>query len=232
MEKVSALEKVWKSGSDSLYLFFGGIQAGIAMPPFEFYQASGIINENKLFLRDFAQSWYHDGLKGVSKSVDETADYIQELVDEVNPRKLFFVGNSMGGYAAILFSTLLGRGEAIAFAPQTFISSNLRKKHNDTRWPEQIANTVHLETAKKDAFDLKQLLLNSNSKNKISVYVAKDSPLDMVHAEHIHGCPGVTIFQFASGGHTLVRELRDSNKLPQIMAGKYAKTAHDEQICI
>lgn len=63
MEKVSALEKVWKSGSDSLYLFFGGIQAGIAMPPFEFYQASGIFNENKLFLRDFAQSWYHAGLK-------------------------------------------------------------------------------------------------------------------------------------------------------------------------
>jgi len=37
----------------NLYIFFGGIAAGIVMPPFEFYSASKIIDENKIFIRDF-----------------------------------------------------------------------------------------------------------------------------------------------------------------------------------
>jgi len=47
MDSKSSVERLLVSGSRKLYFFFGGIQAGIAMPPFEFYNASGIVNETK-----------------------------------------------------------------------------------------------------------------------------------------------------------------------------------------
>ncbi|QBQ56020.1 hypothetical protein [Nitrosococcus wardiae] len=125
----------------NLYIFFGGIAAGIAIPPFEFYNSSKIINENKIFIRDFSQCWYQNGLPGISKNINSTAKYIRCQIEEIRPKKIFFVGNSMGGYAAILFAKLTGNGEAIAFAPKTFISPILRLKHKDPRWKKQILAT-------------------------------------------------------------------------------------------
>lgn len=223
METKSSVEKILNPSSKTLYLFFGGIQAGIVIPPFEFYKASEIISENKVFFRDFSQSWYHAGLKGLSVDIHTTAKYIQALIDDIKPEKLFFVGNSMGGYAALLFSTILGVGEAIAFAPQTFISADLRKRYNDVRWQLQIEETLALPTIYKDALDLKKMLLNSNSENKKSIYVARDSELDFAHAQHVRSCPGVTVFEFEKGGHSLVRGLRESGALPEIMTGEYTK---------
>ncbi len=108
------------------------------MPPFEFYKASGIIDESRMFLRDFSQSWYHAGLLNISSDIDSTAIYIESAISENKPEKIFFVGNSMGGYAAMLFSSLIGKGEVIAFAPQTFICSELRERYKDTVVSENI----------------------------------------------------------------------------------------------
>lgn len=217
----NSVERLIEPGSNALYLFFGGIQAGIGMPPFEFYKASGIINENKIFLRDFSQSWYHAGLHGISSDIDSTALYIENVIDELGPERIYFVGNSMGGYAAILFHALLGKGEAIAFVPQTFISDDLREQYGDSRWPEQISRTLSLPATKREAHDLRGLL-ERRSACKISIFIASDNPLDLVHAAHVRECAGVHVHEFDAGGHQLVKELRDEGKLAQIMLGQYA----------
>ena len=217
-----SVESLLNDDSNVLYIFFGGIRAGIAMPPFEFYKASGIINENKIFFRDFAQSWYQAGLKDISLDIDTTVTYIKSIINKIRPEKVFFIGNSMGGYAALLFSTFVDQSEAIAFAPQTFISSELRKKYNDRRWPQQISRTLSLSTRKKETLDLRNFFLNQRTNNRISIFVAKDSTLDLIHAYHVKDCPGVNMFEFDAGGHSLVRELRDKGKLPQIMLGEYS----------
>ena len=221
MEAHNSVERLIEPGSKVLYLFFGGIQAGIGMPPFEFYKASGIINENKIFLRDFSQSWYHAGLHGISSDIDSTALYIENVIDEIGPEKIYFVGNSMGGYAAMLFHVLLAKGEAIAFAPQTFISSELREKYGDDRWPEQISRTLGLPATKTEVHDLGELILKRKPACKISIFVAGDNPLDLVHATHVRECAGVHVYEFDAGGHQLVKELRNEGKLAQIMLGQY-----------
>ena len=66
----------------NLYIFFGGIAAGIAMPVFEFYNASKIIDDHKVFLRDFSQCWYQGGLPSISKDIYSTAKYLRA------PRKI------------------------------------------------------------------------------------------------------------------------------------------------
>ncbi len=206
---------------NSLYIFFGGIAAGIAMPVFEFYNASKIIDEHKIFIRDFTQCWYQNGLPSISSDVYSTAQYIRGQIEDIGPDKTYFVGNSMGGYAAILFSTLVGTGDVVAFAPQTFISPFLRILHRDSRWKKQIINTYKKSLFKRKVWNLRPVLLNLNQGRKISVFVSKADRLDYIHASHIADIHGVNIYEFDGGGHGIVKLLRDQGNLPAIMSGTY-----------
>lgn len=208
-------------GSRKLYLFFGGIAAGIAMPPFEFYNSARILDENKIFFRDFSQSWYHAGLAGITTDLPSTARYIREQIDAIGPDETFFVGNSMGGYAAILFAALTGRGQAIAFAPQTFLSPRLRVVHGDGRWKRQVLNTYLKGLRRPRAWDLRRVLMREKSEQKSTLFVSTDDRLDQIHASHLKGLPNVRIVELSGGGHEVVRTLRDQGKLPAILAGTY-----------
>ena len=109
---------------DVLFIVFGGYGGGIYMPPFEFYN---ILNRlrlpvNMLYVRDLHQMWYFNGLKGVTKSLEDTAQFLRWEIDSQSPNKVVTIGASMGGYAAILFGGLLCADLSIAFAPQTCIT--------------------------------------------------------------------------------------------------------------
>ncbi len=220
MKNKNSVERLLTPGSKKLYFFFGGLRGKITMPQFEFYNASKIVNENKIFMRDFSQSWYHDGLLNVSQDIDTTVTFLQKEIDELKPENVYFVGNSMGGYAAILFSILTKQGEAIAFAPQTFISPELRNQHADKRWAKQIAKTHKLSALKTKAYDLRQLLSDSQNQ-RVSIFVSKNHELDYLHATHLKGIPDVNVYEFENEDHGLVKVLRDEGKLPIIMSGNY-----------
>lgn len=209
------------AGSEKLYIFFGGIAAGIAMPPFEFYNSARILDYSKIFVRDLKQSWYHAGLPGISSNLYSTRDYLHSTIENVNPKRCFFVGNSMGGYAAILFHTLLGIGEAVAFAPQTFISPFMRWRYRDHRWRTQIWKTYKIGGLRNRVWDLKPLMMRNSAARKVSIFVSTDDPMDRVHAMHLKDVPGVRIFERNGGGHGVVKLLRESGELPIIMSGEY-----------
>ena len=214
----SVLEELVPS-SNRLYFIFGGIAAEIGMPPFEFYNASRILNENKIFLRDFTQSWYQNGLPGLGRDVFEIADYLAERIREVNPVDVSFVGNSMGGFAAILFSTLIGSGTAIAFAPQSFISPLGKLRHRDLRWPKQVFKTCFTTLAKRHVWDLKPFLSAMPSAAKIEIHVSRMDSLDLMHARRLRSVSRTTIHEYEVGGHALVRHLRDEGRLSGILQG-------------
>lgn len=214
----SVLEELVPS-SNRLYFIFGGIASEIGMPPFEFYNASRILTENKIFLRDFTQSWYQNGLPGYGRDVFDIAEYLAAKIRQVNPVDVFFVGNSMGGFAAILFATFIGAGTAIAFAPQTFISPFGKLRHLDLRWPKQIAKTYFTTLTKKHIWDLKTLRSANQSLAKIEIHVSTKDRLDLLHARRLRGVSGTTIHEYDVGGHALVRHLRDAGRLAGILQG-------------
>lgn len=205
-------------GASTLYIFFGGMAAGIAIPPFEFYQAARILDAHRLFLRDFTQCWYHQGLTGLTRDIPSTAAYLRRQIAELAPQRTVLVGNSMGGYAALLFATLLGEVEVIAFAPQTFLSPWLRWKHHDDRWPRQIRRTWRISCYRTHCWDLRPRLQQCVGV-KASLYVSSADRLDWLHAAHIATAPCVRVHGFAKGGHDVVKALRDDGKLAAIMAG-------------
>lgn len=109
-EMNEAIEVELSDRGKNLYVFFGSVAAGIVVPPFEFYSASRILDENKIFIRDFSQCWYQNGVSSVIEDVFALAEKIESEVEKIGPENLYFVGNSMGGMRRSFFRLWLVKG--------------------------------------------------------------------------------------------------------------------------
>lgn len=214
--------QIERSDSGELYIFFGGLASGIAMPPFEFFNASRIFDANKIFLRDARMRWYQTGLPGSTRDIPSTVRFLAREIENIAPQRTVFVGNSMGGFAAILFSALLGIGEVVAFAPQTFVSPVLRFRHCDHRWRRPIATMWLASLFKPHQWDLRPVLKRLSKTPRISIHVSPADRLDRVHAAHVEGLPSVKVHEHEDGGHGVVKVLRDRGELPAIMRGRHS----------
>lgn len=138
---------------------------------------------------------YHSGIKGISTNIETTAEFLQK---EIAPyKKVIFMGASSGGYAAILFGSLLNVHAVIAFIPQTVIRSN-HPKHDPAY--KDIAPFI-------------------NNTTHYFMYGDKSiqNPLDshhMVHCERIRDHANVYIHYYE---HINLKRLRDRGELLTII---------------
>ena len=112
--------KVNKPGSDTLIVSFAGHNKNMGgIPRFEFvrFLETHFPHTSRHFYMDPDLNLYHSGIRGLTKSVEETADYLRKEVQGFS--HVLFLGASGGGYAAILFGSLLGVQSVVAFIPQT-----------------------------------------------------------------------------------------------------------------
>ncbi len=203
---------------NSLLIAFGGISGKMGVTPFEFFNLSKSFDTNRIYVRDFAQSWYHQGLPGIADDIDGIVDFLREKITQSHADKVIMVGNSMGGYAAILFGVLLDADTVHAFSPQTFINKLNRLRYFDRRWRKQIKKTYHIKTKK--YFDLKSVLHGSQNKLKcqINIYYSDTHRLDKIHATHLTSFSNVKLNAYEKGGHRLVKHLRDTGELNKIIS--------------
>lgn len=112
-----------ESGSkDILIVSFGGIAGAFdGLQPAEFLNTLTRIypEHDKYFYVDGNQSWYHKGLKNITDNITETVEHLKQVISEYD--KVYFLGTSAGGYAAILFGSLLNVDKVLAFKPQTHL---------------------------------------------------------------------------------------------------------------
>ena len=90
--------------------------------PFEFLKYLSKIYANKAdlyFFIDKKQRWYHNGIREITQSIDETVLYLNNIIKEAGYDKAIFMGVSSGGYAAILFGSLCNVNNVISFIPRT-----------------------------------------------------------------------------------------------------------------
>ena len=205
-------------GSKKLYFIFGGVASGIGMPPFEFAKASNILQESKVFVRDLSQCWYLTGIPGISTSLDGTVKYFKEIIETHRPSEVVMVGNSMGGWAAILFASFIDNASAVAFSPQTFISPSARLANRDFRWQKKVLNTYRQNFGKKVYYNL--ITLDLGNVKSIDIHVATTDRLDLLHARHLSENSKVNLTEYDFGGHNLVKDLRDQGRLSEILIGK------------
>ena len=82
---------------------------------------SSDIAANKLFVNIPGNCWYRDGVPGIGDCIESAAEGIRIIMQEIAPRSVMCIGNSMGAYAALLFGTLVNAGHVLAFGPETLL---------------------------------------------------------------------------------------------------------------
>jgi hypothetical protein len=208
------------ASSSLLLVTFGGIAMGIGgIPPFEFFRAlEGGPPSKRLFLRDHYCSWYHRGVREFAGDIEGVESGLREAIAEIEPAKVAMLGASAGGYAALLFGRLLGVAEVHAFGPQTFLSPDLRQRYGDDRWPRLMAELMRSGCYSSEFGDLDRVFeCTPAPDSRLVIHYCPDDNLDAIHAEHLSQHAGVELRTHETGGHTLVKDLRDSGKLVQLI---------------
>lgn len=147
---------------------------------------------DKYFLVDLESAWYQRGLSGLTHDIPSTASLLAQYLEGY--QYIAMVGISAGGYAAILFGSLLGADKVVAFQPQTIISCRkYGRRYNNLR--RHVNDKTHY------------LLFGDSS-------VA--DPSDPHHISHCYNiaAPNVEIREMQGIN---LRELRDSGELDRIL---------------
>ncbi len=201
--------------SPNMLIACGGIYGAMGIPPFEFFQATKFLPINKIYLRDPFQCWYHYGLPGIADDLSGIAQYLNSILDSHGINKCVLIGNSMGGFAAILFGILLNAQVVHAFSPQTFIDQFSRWRFSDRRWQKQI-NKIYLLKSKK-ILNLKKKLAKKNYDGIFNIYYSLADPLDVIHAKQVEKCKNIQLYSYQTGGHNLIKSLRDAGELSDLI---------------
>lgn len=201
-----------QQGTERAMVAFGGISGELQMPPFEFFGLARDLPVTKIFIRDVHQCWYARGVDGLGPDLRSVALAIDELAKEQRFAPVLF-GVSAGGFAALAASALIPGSRAIAFSPQSTLRRLDRLKMLDRRWSRNIAS---LRQVRPRVDDVRPLIANADTRSR-EVYVASGHRLDMSHARALRGLPGVTIRELAHHDHRVVKALKKSGELQNII---------------
>lgn len=126
--------KIIGNNSENLIISFGGTcHAMGGIPPFEFLNylsKTYKTNVDLYFYIDKNGCRYHKGIDGITKNIDETVVYLNNIIKKSNYKKIIFMGVSGGGYASILFGSLCNISNVIAFMPPTKLDNELTPAQN------------------------------------------------------------------------------------------------------
>lgn len=74
---------------------------------------------NIIFVNDRLNSWYIDGIEGISNDANESARILIEYARKIGNGRVVTFGTSMGAYAAILYAILGSADGFMAFGPES-----------------------------------------------------------------------------------------------------------------
>lgn len=193
---MSSSELEIKRGSKVCIVSFGGraLKFGGILPfEFQHFLEKHFPTYDKLFYIDKKQINYHQGIENISSNIDETVEYLRKKIE--NYEKVIFMGVSAGGYAALLFGSLLQVYKVIAFIPQTILyDKKYENKYKDIK--------LHIH---KDTFYY--VFGDTSVKNK-------SDPHHIYHCENIETFQNVCVIK--KNGISLV-QMRNSGELYTVL---------------
>jgi acetyl esterase/lipase len=220
------------AGASTMLVAFGGIRGGFGIPLFEFSTLTESMPAKRLFVRDLRQAWYHRGLTRRSKTLLESVDVVREIVASEAPERLVMTGNSAGGYAALVFGTLLGADLVLAFSPQTVLAPEQLAQLGDHRWDAYLRPLASAGRLDRRWTDLREALpAHRHADTRYEIYFGSSDRADRIHAENLAGIAGVHHHAIPETQHFVVRKMRKHGTLEQVLrrALEQAPAADDRE---
>lgn len=195
-----------------LVISFGGSGLDVTdEPQFAYEKFLTRMRVNRLHVRDAFQCWYFNGIRGYSRDIAATADYLRATVSMLKPSRVTCTGTSAGGFAAILFGVLIQADHVVAINPQTLLQRGVECfAHGNLyrlKWTNP-ADTVH-----------RDLLHLPPSFTKIDIAYGRDEAVDRFHSGRMRIRSDVNLHPFPGGHADAPRKVRDSGDLADLFEG-------------
>lgn len=158
---------------------------------FEWYGTRIIGAYKHIFIRDVFKQWY---LKGINKELDSIHKVASFLKMETQGCQIVTLGSSSGGFAAVLFGSLLGAKKIISFNGQFEVHSLLETSKPSID-PILFRNK---DTALAKQYDIKPYI---NPTSNIYYFYSNASAWDVSQREHVKDLKFIKVIQFRTGHH-------------------------------
>ena len=175
--------KIDVSGSELLIVSFssqGIITRDVQSYDFYNFLENNFPHASRYFYVDMYSCCYHKGIQYKTKTIDETVEYLKKEIRSY--KRVIFIGLSSGGYAAILFGSLLGISDVIAFYPQTLLRKpKVDEKYRDISKYINDYTTYHLygDLSKINKIGCHHVSHCERIAHHPNVYLTKKSNIDM-----------------------------------------------------
>ena len=192
--KISYLDA---SNSNRCLIAFTGVghaMGGVDVQREEFFSqhALGMV----VWVTDKRRSW------GNNLKVEAISSAIQNLIAK---REVFFVGNSMGGFLAILFSSILNAKRVMAFVPQFSVSPNIVPC--ERRWIN------YRSEIKKFVYEDLSQSFNANTEYALLMGSGAYEEVHYQKFSKFSNRPNVHMLKFTDVGHNVADYLKELNVL-------------------
>jgi hypothetical protein len=197
----STLRLDCQHATDALLITFAVFPAADGKPRFDFVRATSALNAKRVYVRDPHQLWYQKGTPALGGSVPEVVASLRRIVEDQKAKRLITIGNSGGGFAAILFGVMLGADEIHAFNPPTRLVVP-----DDTSFPDQLFIIQQEFGPGKPFMDLRVVLGEYlKPATHITIHYSRGDKTDRRHARYLASFPNVRIIQYPVVVHHLAR---------------------------
>lgn len=115
--------------SDTTVIAFAGKARKVGISVYFMRRLFSRLRCNLVFVFDHRNTFYLQGIESLGPDLAATVARLHETVEGLQTRRLFCIGQSMGGYAAIHYGQALGATGVLAFSPlvQTLLHAKRRE---------------------------------------------------------------------------------------------------------
>ncbi len=191
--------------SARLVVAFGGIRQKLGPASLEFYRSLEQVDCAALFVSDSERRWY----QYPADIIDSLMDQVRAAAQEAGASRLVFIGNSMGGFAALHFGARMGADAILGFGAQTAILPEVTRELGDMRWSKHQALIP--------SYPFGDLAREAPPKGRTVLCWAKDQPLDRAHAQRLARVWPLEHLIVPGGDHAAAAHLRDAGELGPLL---------------
>lgn len=158
---------------------------------YEWFKQRVNVGSKHIFIRDIKKQWYLTGINAKVNSIEKLHALLRE---ETEGYKLITLGSSAGGYAAVLFGSLLNAERILTFNGQFFLNDLFKKT------TEAINPVLFREKDNKNIntyFSIKPFI---NNPEKVFYFYSDRSDWDINQYNHVSDL-GIQLIPFRTSHH-------------------------------
>jgi hypothetical protein len=199
-----------RKNSKTVMLVFCGRGEGGGLPLCLLHRWLGRLPVSLVYLRDLRVLFYLAGIRSLGESRRATMDSLRRIVASVGGRRTLCYGNSIGGFAALLYGLDLRSEAVLSIGGVTNVAPDfnvhLRSASSVARLSRELPG---------NAVDLQQAYRGSKQTPRVRLVFAEHNWDDRLYAEHMRGLPNVALQTVPdSANHNITDDL--------IYRGEYA----------